>query len=944
MHCKGANLRRSFGVFICLAHVFLAAHASAAPAVQQPPARTVRLLTVDTSLAADGTSVTTIHAEIRANNAAAAMSLGQTALPYDSANQDLQVLDAHTEKADGQKMPVDVSAIYDQLAPGGAQVPTFTDIHAKVIVFPQLSAQDVAVYTARITTKRAIFPGQYWYGEDYPGAVALNEVRETLTAPKSIHLFIENHGVGFEKTEQGEQTIYRWHYSDPHPAPAEPVAVSPLLHLPHFSVTTFPDYAALGRTYASAAASAAVVTPKIQSLADDITKGMTDRRQQAQALYTWLVSHIRYVAVELGRGTLIPHAAETVLANGYGDCKDHVVLLAALLKAKGIDSEGVLINAGNDYALTDVPTFIGLDHIITFIPSLDLYLDSSALVAPFGVLPFQEYGKPIVYTSETNPRRGTMPILPQGTASVSVRTASRLTKDGVLSGTTTTTATGPYSVMLRLVGLGAQSIGAEAAAKQLLTNAGYGNNPSGTLDPQTPMQPGDSYTVTGTFTTDSWTKEAAGTQDFYIPGGMRLLGLSGDDAMGDFSGTNLKPDAEIPCYSVHASEDLSLEAPPGQQFSNVPPDVHVKTAHLAFDAHWAVDKGTISVHRVFTSNIDRPLCTGAIRAANTKALDEISDSYNVQLSLGDRSTQNSAGVAIASADPKLVSEVEAVRAALQRGDENAALPILSDLLKHPDLPAEDAYPVLISRASIYARRRRYNDALADLNAALVMKPGDTRTLGERAGVYFMQADWVRARNDSNAVLASAPGDLAALNLRGNIAMETARYEDAVRDYTQELQITQYANVFVLRAVAYHKLGHEKDAKADIDKAVQLSDSLARSDYDLIVSGKNDALPKEDAAVDANTPVGDAPPRSVSVHHSYYPPLSKRLGEQGEARVSFTIESDGTVSDPKIAASSGFPALDAAALVSVETWRYRPRMQDGKPVAASWQAAVRWAFQ
>jgi TonB family protein len=933
-------LRRSFGVFICLAHVFWAVYAAAAPAEQANPARTTRLLTVDIALAADGTSVTTVHAEIRANNAASAMSLGQMAVSYDSDDQDLQIVEAYTQKADGQKIPVDAGAIYDQLTPGAAQVPMFTDLRMKTIVFPQLSAQDVAVYTARITTKRAIFPGQFWYGENYPRDMAFDEVRETLTAPKSLRLFVENHDVAFDKTEQGDKTIYHWHYSDPHPAAPEPIAVSPLKHLPHFSVTTFPDYAALGRTYASAAASASAVTPKIQSLADDITKGITDPRQQTRALYTWLVGHIRYVAVELGRGTLIPHAADAVLANGYGDCKDHVALFAALLKAKGIASEGVLINAGNDYALEDVPVFTGLNHIITFIPSFDLYLDSTALVAPFGVLPFQEYGKPVVYTSETNPRRGTTPTLPPGTASVSLKTVSHLTKEGVLSGTTTMTATGPYSITLRIFGLGVQSVGAEAAAKQLLTNAGYGNNPSGTFDPEPPLQLADSYTITGRFTTDSWTKEAAGTQQFYIPGGMRLLGLSGDGAMGDFSGSSLKPDAEIPCYSVHASEDLSLEAPPGQQFSNVPPDVHVKTAYLTYDAHWTLDKGTISVHRVFTSNIDRPLCNAAIRAANTKALDEINDSYNVQLSLGDQSAVGAAQ----QADPKLAAEIENVRDALQRGDENVALPLLSDMLKQPDASAAVSYPARLTRASIYAHRWRYNDALADLNAVLATNPGDAHALAERAQVYFLMADFIRALNDTNAALASAPGDVGALNLRGNIAMENGRYADAVRDYTQELQITQYANVFVLRAIAYHKLGRETDAKADIDKAVQLADPLARSDYDAIVSGKNDTPPKEDAVADTSTPAGTAPPRSASAHHSYYPPLSRRLGEQGEARVSFTIEPDGTVSDPKIAASSGFPALDAAGLVSVKTWRYRPAVQDGKPVASPWQTIVRWAFQ
>jgi transglutaminase-like putative cysteine protease len=57
------------------------------------------------------------------------------------------------------------------------------------------------------------------------------------------------------------------------------------------------------------------------------------------------------VAVWLGNGGYVPHDAATILENGYGDCKDHVALLGALLKAKGIASEPVLINSGNRYTI-----------------------------------------------------------------------------------------------------------------------------------------------------------------------------------------------------------------------------------------------------------------------------------------------------------------------------------------------------------------------------------------------------------------------------------------------------------------------------------------------------------------------------------------------------------------------------------------------------------------
>ena len=131
------------------------------------------------------------------------------------------------------------------------------------------------------------------------------------------------------------------------------------------------------------------VTPKIQAQADAITAGISDRRQQAQKLYEWVSARIRYVSVQLGRGAIVPHSAEAVLVNGYGDCKDHTVIYAALLKAKEIDSQIVLINLDNAYSLSDVPTLAQLNHAITWLPEFKLYVDTTIGVAPFGDLMFR---------------------------------------------------------------------------------------------------------------------------------------------------------------------------------------------------------------------------------------------------------------------------------------------------------------------------------------------------------------------------------------------------------------------------------------------------------------------------------------------------------------------------------------------------------------------------
>jgi len=66
-----------------------------------------------------------------------------------------------------------------------------------------------------------------------------------------------------------------------------------------------------------------------------------------------------------------------------------------------------------------------------------------------------------------------------------------------------------------------------------------------------------------------------------------------------------------------------------------------------------------------------------------------------------------------------------------------------------------------------------------------------------------------------------------------------------------------------------------------------------------------------------------------------------LGEQGTVMVRFTIQPDGSVSDPAVVKSCGFPMLDEAALTAVKAWRYNPALQDGKPVPVKWSANVLW---
>jgi len=799
----------------------------------QTPSASLELLTSDTTVSADGSSVQTIHSELRATNEGGAMQVSRIDLPFNTGMQTIEVLEAYTLKPNGNKIPVDLNTVFEQLPPDAARSGMVTDQRVKVLFFPQFSAGDEAVYTVRIASPHPHFPGAFFNGEIFPRSVPYKEVRETVTAPKSMALRVENHTVTFSKAVNGDNVVYTWHYAAPAAKKIETSFVSPIDREPRYFISSFKDYAELGRAYAALAQPKIVVTDKIKALAGQITGAEPDRREQARKLYEWVVHNIRYVAIELGHGSFVPHEVDAILANGYGDCKDHDVLLQALLKARGITADSVLINSSNAYSLTDAPTFAQLDHVITFVPEFDIYLDASVPVAPFGTLPTQEYGKPAIRISAQTAVLTTTPLLKPATASMHTTTVQKLEASGTMSGTTTTTATGPYAITLRMIGFAVQAVGAEKAAAMQLASRGFKDG-TGKLseDPPTVLSP--SYTIRGDFAVKGW-QSLLGGEATIMPGGLRVLVLTGDGIMGPVYGsadTNAEP---TPCYSATADEDVTLEVPQGYSVREVPKDTKITTPNLSFTAHWSWASQKLTVHREFASHIGEALCTGNVRKQTADALKDIAESYDITFTIANGS-QTSLAPQNATPDAATDTDIAAynvANAAIKRHDYKQAEALLLGLLQTGhSFDASQTYDIHVLLGEIYTFQDQNAKAEEHYAQALNLKPDAD------AGFHYWRAYNFKKLGklslaDDNAVIAMKrdPDNAAARTLHANISEERENFAAAADDYDVLLRMNNNANnlSLVLQRAEARALAHRyEEAAADYEHAEKLGASTGQT--------------------------------------------------------------------------------------------------------------------
>lgn len=605
----------------CVAPPFATAGLAQTPPAQISPDSASYTVAFDNTLKlnADKTGEYIENRRVKVLGVAAVQQVAQQNIAYVEGMESFDIVSALTRKADGTEVPVDLATVITRDPATGLSAMFLRDVKLVTVIFPDVAVGDTLVLTTRKTIHSDTFAGHFEQMMSLARDISRADSTVRVIAPSSLPLQVGVQGDGMQHvaTVEGTDTLHLITYRGRPAVPAEDRMTSPLDRDPGIFISTFADYEELARSYWGPARDAIEVTPEIARLADEITRGIGDKRAQARAISSWVKTNIRYVFVALGTTRIVPHNGAVVLKNRYGDCKDHAVLMSALLAAKGIAVEHVLINGTNAYTLPEPATMGYLNHVILYLPELGIYDDPTMQFASFGVLADREYDKPVVHVSDRGAHRARTPAMkPEDHLSIR-RTRLSLAADGTLSGETEQSGTGLFALNVRTVAASLQATGLERSAEEYLRRAnapGKGRFEIGSL-----TDLGDSYSTRSRFTYDERVSIKP-PMNLSIPTGLGVQARPGDYVLGP-----LLPARKLPftCLAGTQIEEIELTFADGVPLPQKIDGRRIETRSFVYTADYRLENRSLKVRREFVSRVPGQVCATEVEAEIAQPLRDV---------------------------------------------------------------------------------------------------------------------------------------------------------------------------------------------------------------------------------------------------------------------------------------------------------------------------------
>lgn len=245
----------------------------------------------------------------------------------------------------------------------------YTDAQAQTLKFIEPRVGSVIGYEYVFKNRPFMFEDD-WYFQD---TVPVHTSRVTLQLPSGWDYTAHFFNMPEQKPANPSPGHYVWELHDFAAVDSEPQmppwrSVAEWMGLKYFPrnpalrAKTTGTWQDIGLWYNGLILHQRDVTPEIQQKVAALTAGIPDTLGKMRAIADYMRG-IRYFAVEIGIGGFQPHSAAEVFSRGWGDCKDKVTLLSAMLSQIGIESYYTMVDTNRGIVRADYPSLEG-DHMI----------------------------------------------------------------------------------------------------------------------------------------------------------------------------------------------------------------------------------------------------------------------------------------------------------------------------------------------------------------------------------------------------------------------------------------------------------------------------------------------------------------------------------------------------------------------------------------------------
>jgi len=799
-----------------------------------PPDLTGEVLVIekeDTVLrfAKDGSSVRTLSVTEHIVSDAGVRDAGILSIPFAALTQAVTFDSVRVRKPSGEVIETPAEDAQEVPAPVTQAAPMYSDLRTKQLPVKSLSVGDTLEYRVSITDTNADTPGVFWFVMDFTSGVPVKEETVEMRVPRELSVVVKSKKVQPAVSEDGSERVYRWTHETASEYPkkeekdkAAPVTLVQEMYEPDVAMSSFHTWAEVGAWYGGLMKGRPVPDAAIQAKADELTHGLTTDDAKVDALYNYVATQYRYIAVSFGIGRLQPHTASDVFHNQYGDCKDKHTLLEAMLAAEKIEAEPVLIGSGVRVNEA-LPMPSQFDHVITLVKlkDHDVWLDATPEVAPSRMLMAGLRDKLALAIPATGDARlvRTEAALPFPSF-VHETITGQLDTHGVLTAHFEMTLRGDAEVIYRAVYHQVPRANWQTLAQRISYSNGFAGDVSA-VDASLPEKTADPFRVSWEYT----------RKDFGDWPNRRFPGMT------TWFDAKIDDDATAPKRSMMLDATgetvvhIKLMLPEGYTVT-VPPDVKRSAAFAEYTSTYVLKDRTLEMDRTLRYKArELPVSEfGAYRDFVKGMSDDSSQMIQLVGASATTSTTATSTEDTASTAPPTKKELQSMEAASwielaqERREANQLMAARSLLDTAKSL--NDHQKGLWAEYGALDSLKEPTRAISDFKREIEQHPENFVAYERLSALYSSQAMWPEAEQTIQAWSKADPADPGPLASLGELRMAQQKYKEAETLFTAAILLGKRQGQLKLQlAQAQLKAGETDEGKATLLALMATSDDV-----------------------------------------------------------------------------------------------------------------------